>query len=141
MNTTENNKAIVRRFNKEFIEEGNMDSFKQLVADDVHNHAAPTGAPAGPESFIYFLNHVLRAGFPDIRVEILEQVAEGDLVTSRKVITGTHMGEMLGIAPTHKKVEIKVIDIIRLRDGKYVEHWGQSNFGDVIRELSAANAE
>src|SRR5882724_8862957 len=116
---TEQNKAVVIRFNKEVIEQGNRASFKELVADNVVNHAAPPGAPSGPESMTYFILDVLRIGFPDIKVEIFDQVAEGDKVTTRKALHATHTGEFMGIAPTKKKVVIHVIDIIRLRDGKY----------------------
>lgn len=133
--STEQNKAIVRRFNKECIEQGLAVSFDELLADDVVNHAAPPGKPNGKERFTFFLNEVLRKGFPDCKVEILEQVAENDLVTTRKKITGTHTGEIFGIAPTHRAVEIQVIDLIRLKDGKYQEHWGQTNFHEVLRSL------
>jgi len=78
----------------------------------------------------------LRKGFPDLRVEILDQVAENDLVATRKRITGKHTGELLGIPPSNKDVVINVIDIIRLRDGRYAEHWGQSNFAEVLQEIS-----
>lgn len=133
--STEQNKAIVRRFNKECIEQGLAASFEELLADDVVNHAAPPGKPNGKESFIFFLNEVLRKGFPDCKVEILEQVAENDLVTTRKKITGTHTGEIFGLAPTNKSVVIQVIDLIRLKDGKYQEHWGQTDFHEVLRSL------
>jgi len=137
MNSTpEQNKAIVLRFNKECIEKGDPEAFKELLAEDVINHAAPAGMPNGPESFTYFLLEVLRKGFPDLKVEILEQMAERDLVTTRKRILATHTGEIFNIPPSHKKVEIKVIDIIRVKDGKYAEHWGQSNFSDVLKEIA-----
>jgi len=134
--TTEQNKAIVTRFNKECIEQGLPESFTELLAENVINHSAPDGMPNGIESFYHFLNDVLRKGFPDLRVEILEQVAERDLVTTRKIISATHTGEIFGISPSHKNVRIKVIDMIRLQDGKYAEHWGQSNFADVLKEIS-----
>jgi len=133
--STEQNKAIVRRFNKECIEQGLAASFEELLADDVVNHAAPPGKPNGKESFTFFLNEVLRKGFPDCKVEILEQVAENDLVTTRKKITGTHTGEIFGLAPTNKSVVIQVIDLIRLEGGKYKEHWGQTDFHEVLRSL------
>jgi predicted ester cyclase len=85
---------------------------------------------------IHFLQNILRTGFPDLSVEILDQVAEGDLVTTRKAIHATHSGDFMGIPPTGKKVIINVIDIIRLREGKYVEHWGMSNIPEVIAQLS-----
>ena len=136
-NTTEQNKAIVRRFNAECIEQGISASFKELLADNVINHSAPANAPNGPESFYYFLNDVLRKGFPDLKVDIHEQMAERDLVTTRKTIYATHTGAIFGIAPSGKKVEIKVIDIIRLHNDQYAEHWGQSNFAEVMQQISA----
>lgn len=132
----EQNKEAVVRFNKEFIEQGNMQSFKELVADDVINHAAPAGTPHGPESMRYFIMEVLRKGFPDIRTELFDQVAEGDKVTTRKALHGTHTGEFMGIAPTHKKVTFHVIDMVRLRDGKYAEHWGMSNIQEVMKMIT-----
>ena len=134
--TTEQNKQIVVRFNKEYIELGNTKSFEELVAPDVVNHSAPPGTSQGPDGMIHFLQNVLRTGFPDLTVEILDQVAEGDLVTTRKSIHATHSGDFMGIPPTGKRVTINVIDMIRLRKGKYVEHWGISNISDVIARLS-----
>src|SRR6187402_1372218 len=122
--TTEQNKAIVARFNKEVIEQGNMDSFKELVADNLFNHAAPAGMPTGPEGMIYFLRDILKTGFPDLVVKILDQIAEGDCVTSKKEFHAIHAGNFMGIPATNKKVVIEVIEIIRLRNGQYVEHWG-----------------
>ncbi|HEV8515970.1 MAG TPA: ester cyclase [Cyclobacteriaceae bacterium] len=132
----EENKAVVLRFNKEFIEQGNMKSFKELVSDQVINHAAPAGTPSGPESMRYFIIEVLRKGFPDIKVEILDQVADGDRICSRKALSGTHTGEFMGLAPTNKKVTFNVIDIIRIENGKYAEHWGISNIPEVLKTLS-----
>jgi predicted ester cyclase len=135
--STEQNKAIVVRFNKECIEAGNENSFKELLADNVINHAAPAGMSNGKESFYFFLNNVLRQGFPNLKVEILEQAAEKDLVTTRKKIKATHTGEIFGIPPSNKEVEINIIEIIRLADGKYVEHWGQSDFNEVLKQISS----
>jgi predicted ester cyclase len=136
MTYTEQNKAIVKRFNKECIEQGSMASLKELLATDVINHSTAEGMPKGFESFNHFLNEVLQNGFSGLEVEICDQVAEGDLVATRKVIRGTHTGNLFGIAPTHKHVEIRVIDLIRLKDGLYAEHWGQSNFSEILAQLS-----
>jgi predicted ester cyclase len=134
---TEKNKHAVARFNHEFVIQGKMESFKELVADEVINHAAQAGSSSGPDGMIHFIQDIFKAGFPDLQVKILDQIAEGDKVTSRKEFYGTHTGELLGIPPSYKKVTIKVIDIIRLKDGKYIEHWGMSNFSDILAEISA----
>jgi predicted ester cyclase len=136
--TTEQNKSIVLRFNKEVIEQANLKSFEELVSENVCNHSAPEGSSKGPDGMKHFLINILKAGFPDLKVEILEQVAERDLVTTRKKILATHTGEIMGIPASNKKVEINIIDIIRLEDGKYAEHWGISNFSDVIAQISAS---
>lgn len=133
----EQNKAIVARFNKECIEEGNPESFNQLLASGCINHTAPPGTPNGRDGMIYFLTQVLRPAFPDIKVNILDQIAEGDKVTTRKELHGTHTGAFMSVAPTNKKVIIKVIDIIRLQNGQYTDHWGLSNIPEIIAELSA----
>jgi len=135
--TTEKNKEIVLRFNHEVLEQGNVDAFYELVSPEVINHAAPAGTPNGQESMHHFLLKVLRVGFPDVKVEIMDQVAEGDKVTTRKVLHGTHTGEFLGIPPSTKRVAIQVIDIIRLHEGRYAEHWGISNIPEIMREISA----
>lgn len=134
--STEKNKQIVIQFNKECIEQGKPESFEKLLSNKVVNHSAPAGMPNGKESFCFFLNNVLRQGFPNLKVEILEQVAERDLVTTRKKIAATHTGEIFGIAPSNKEVVINIIDIIRLENGQYVEHWGQSNFDEVMKQIS-----
>lgn len=132
------NKDIVARFNREFVVGGNREVFEELIAPDVVNHAAPAGTTDGKASMWYFLNEILRPAFPDIQVHIYDQVAEGDKVVTRKEFTGTHSGSFMGVAPTGRAVTIHVIDIIRLQDGQYAEHWGMSNIERIVAELSAA---
>lgn len=136
MNTTEQNKAIVTRFNKEFLEGGNLDVLYELVSPDFINHTAAPGMNNGREGMIQFLQHVLKAAFPDLTVEIHDQLAEGDKVTTRKSFHATHTGPLMGIPPTQKKIRLDVIDIVTLRDGQYVEHWGMSNLHSLLEELA-----
>lgn len=63
---------------------------------------------------LFTFNRVLRPAFADLQVEIHDQIAEGDKVTTRKTLPGTHRGKLLGIAPTGRQVAIDVIDIVRL---------------------------
>jgi predicted ester cyclase len=84
---------------------------------------------------LHTFNRVLRPAFPDLRVEIHDQIAEGDKVTTRKTVHGTHQGELMGIAPTNKRISIEVIDIVRLENGRYVEHWGVNTLPSVLVSL------
>ncbi len=134
--TAEQNKAIVKRVNKEFIEGGNMNTFNEIFAPDFINQTAPAGAPKGPEGVVYFFNHFIKPAFPDLKVVIHDQVAEGDKVTTRKSFLATHKGEFLGVPATNKKVVMDVIDVIRLRDGKFVEHWGVLDMQSVMMQIT-----
>jgi predicted ester cyclase len=81
------------------------------------------------------LTRVWRDAFPDWRDEILDVVAEGDLVVGRLRASGTHSGPLLDIAPTGERCEWGMIEIVRVRDGKIAEQWGYSDFADVIARL------
>ena len=135
--TIERNKAAVIRFNRAVIEQGDEIAFHQLVAPDFVNRSAPPGAPTGPEGMLSTFNQLLRPALPDLAVEIHDQIAEGDRVTTRKTIRGTHRGELLGVPATGRAVAIEVIDIVRLRDGRYVEHWGVNTLPSVLAALAA----
>lgn len=134
MDILEKNKEIVRRFNKEVIEQGNIDAFEALMQPDFINRSAPETSNLAKDMLFTF-NQVLRPAFPDLTVVIHEQIAENNKVTTRKSIIGTHQGDLMGIPPTNKKIKIDVIDIVHLKDFKYLEHWGINNFQAVIEEL------
>jgi predicted ester cyclase len=134
MDTLETNKEIVRIFNKEVIENGNFDTFQKLMDKEFINRTAPSNNNGSDGMWNTFCN-ILKPAFPDLKVVIHDQIAEDDKVTTRKSITGTHKGELMGIAPTNKTVKIDVIDIVRLRNGKYFEHWGINTLQTVIAEL------
>jgi predicted ester cyclase len=136
---TEKNKAVVRRFNKEVIEEGNVKSFEELMDTRFVNHSAPVGADSGPQGMINTFNKILRPAMPDLKVTIYEQVAEGNLVTTRKNISGTQTGTLMGVPPTGKKVSIDVIDIVKVEGGKYMEHWGINTLPVVLAQLKSGN--
>ena len=129
------NKEVVRRFNIEVIQNGNEAAFRALMAGDFVNRSAPPQAPNGPESMWNTFETVLRPALSSLTVTIHDQVAEGDKVTTRKTIAGVHTGTLLGIAATGRAVSIDVIDIVRLRDGQYVEHWGINTLAGVLAAL------
>jgi predicted ester cyclase len=137
MNTAEQNKATVTRFNKEFIERGDINAFNEIIAPEFLNQTAPPGVPKGPEGVMYFFNHFLKPAFPELKIEIQRQVAENDMVTTHKVFHTVHKGDFMGIPATGKNVTMEVIDIIRLKDGKFVEHWNVLDWQNVIGQLTS----
>lgn len=128
-------KAVVRRFNEQVIAQGDRASFDALMGPDFVNRSAPPGAPNGPESLWNTFENVLRPALTNLSVTIHDQIAEGDKVTTRKTITGIHEGTLMGIEATGRTVAIDVIDIVRVADGRYMEHWGLNTLATVLAQL------
>ena len=114
----EENKAIVRRFFEQAWSQGDLSVVDELVATDADN-ATPDEMPgtAGIKQFI----GLYRAGMPDTRMTVREQVAEGDKVATHWTGEGTHQGDFMGIAATGKRVTVRGISLYRLANGKIVE--------------------
>jgi predicted ester cyclase len=132
---SDRNKEVVRRFNREVIEQGSQAAFEELMHADFVNHTAPPGMPSGPGGMWHMFANVLRPALADLTVELHDQLEEDDRVVTRKTIRGTHRGEFFGIAATGRSVEIQVIDIVRVREGRYFEHWGVNTLGAVLAGL------
>jgi predicted ester cyclase len=130
--------GLLRRFYTEILEGGNLDLIDELATDDYldHEEALP-GQPPGKEGVRYFVNEI-RAAFPDIRAKTLEPfLTDDNMEACYYVLTGTHRGEMAGVAPTGKSVEFGGIDIIRVQDGKVAEHWGSTDNLRLMQQIGA----
>lgn len=98
------------------------------------NRSAKPGFSSGTDGMVGFLKLFWEA-FSNIKVEIHDQVGEGDKVTSRKTIHGTHTGTFMNIPATNKKVEINIIDIVRIEERKYAEHWNVIDMKNLIAQI------
>ncbi len=134
--TLEANKSLVRRYVEEVWNNGNASAVDNFFAPDYKRHLSPTEALLDGEGqrqrIVGFL-----AAFPDIRFDIEDVFGEGGLVTFRSTVSGTHRGEFQGIAPTGKRIEVSLIDVVRVEDGKFAEHWGGPDMLDLLRQLGA----
>jgi steroid delta-isomerase-like uncharacterized protein len=137
--TPEENKAIVRRWFAE-TDRGNSGIVDELCAPDYVDHSPPLpGMPAGSTG-VRRANELLRAAFPDTVHVIEDLLADGDKVVTRLRARATFTGEILGIPPNGKVVEIGGIAIHRLVDGKLVEHWAQADLLSFMQQLGAIPA-
>ena len=116
-------KAIARRFLEEAFNGGKLDVVDELVAPEFVNHDAALPEPAiGIEAAKASITGY-RDAFPDLRLTIEQQVAEGEYVTTRWSARGTHQGDLMGIAATGKQATVTGITIDRIVDGRFVESW------------------
>ncbi len=98
-------------------------------------HASPPGEEIHGREGIEQFYGALRAAFPDLRITIEDQVAEGDRVVTRWTARGTHTGAFQGIPPTGKQGRMTGIDIDRIADGKVVECWVNSDDLGLLQQL------
>ncbi len=132
--SAEENKATVRRFVDEVQSGGNIDAIDELCSPEFVNHSAPPGVPSNCEG-VKLVTAMFRQAFPDSYFTVEEMVAEGDKVATRKTFHGTHQGEFMGIPPTGQQVSIGLIDIVRIADGKVVEHWSMGDTLGMMQQL------
>ena len=114
--STDANKALARRFFEEVWNRRNLDLIAEIFAPNV----LLNGRAATPDTIRQMIAARLTA-FPDIRVTVEEQVAEGDRVSTRRTWNGTHQGTFRGIAATSKHATWSQISIVRVAEGKIVE--------------------
>ena len=133
--SAEENKAVSRRVAEEVFNGGNMDLVDELYAPDyvLHDPSLPEDLH-GPEGIKRYASMTLGA-FPDIRVAVEDQVAEGDKVVSRWTATGTHTGDLIGLPPTGRRVEISGVTINHFSGGKIAAGWYQSDDLGMMQQL------
>lgn len=134
---TEANKAVVRRFIEEYQNQRREETVIELLADDFVDRS-PIGNFSPDKQGAIEMHGMLFGAFGDLRAEIHDQIAENDRVATRKTFRGTHTGEFMGVPATGRPVEIGVIDILRVRDGKLVEHWCQVDFAGLMGQITAS---
>jgi predicted ester cyclase len=127
-------KAMARRFNEEVMSQGRLDVIDELVADDFVDHQVPPGVSPDREG-LRSMMAMFRSAFPDLKVETLAVALDGDELWVHSLATGTHQGELMGIAATGKPVSFAMMDRVRVRDGKAVEHWGVSEDLGMMTQL------
>lgn len=135
---SEDNKGLVRRVIEEVYNKGNLAAVDDYVAADFVIHA-PSGdipGPAGARQFVA----MLREAFPDFHTTIEDQVADGDMVVTRWIAEGTHLGEFQGIPPTGKHRTMSGIDIDRIVADKVVECWTNTDDLGLMRQLGVLPA-
>jgi steroid delta-isomerase-like uncharacterized protein len=138
---SEENKTTARRAFEEGWNEGRLEVADEISTPDAVNHDAQDPFPElrGPESPKRLIS-MYREAFPDTHMTVEQQIAEGDFVVTRWRATGTHRGELMGLAPTGKQVEVTGITIDRFEGGKIAESWTNWDTLGLMQQIGAAPA-
>jgi steroid delta-isomerase-like uncharacterized protein len=138
--STQTNKEVVRRLNLEFIQGRKLEVGNEILSDRFVNHTPSPGLSAGKDGVRAFFEIMWHA-FPDLSVEIFDQIAEENAVTTRKAFHGTHQGDFMGVPATGKRVQIDVTDIIRLENGQFTDHWALVDQVGLMQQLGVIPAQ
>jgi predicted ester cyclase len=115
--------AAVRRFIDEAVNGGQDELVEELVADELR--------PGVRDWFGAF-----RSSFPDVHMETVELVADGDTVVGRFKCSATHLGEWRGNAPTRRRFEnVDEVYFFRFAGDQIAEVWGIEDTLDRFRQL------
>ena len=135
--STEDNKALVRRFIEEGWNQRNSGVFDELLAPDYISHT-PDGDFQGLEGYKQLYNAYVTA-FPDCHFTVDDLVAEGDKVSMSYTFTGTHDGQLQDVAPTGKRVTVSGVFVGRIVGGKAVEDRTVWDTLGLMRQIGAVS--
>src|SRR5438093_3302057 len=131
--TTEDNKALARRFISEIFEQGRLEAVDELCADDFIGH---TWGNADKEGLKQAMGRVAK-GLADVSFTIEEMIADDDRVAVRVTASARQVGELMGLPPSGRSYTIGEMHIFHVRDGKVTEHWHQFDSAGLMKQLSA----
>jgi len=131
MDTT--NAQVMRNAFRAIVQGGNVDAIDELFASDFVGHDT-AGGTFGRDEFRGGVNEML-AAFTERRVDIADQLTDGDKVATRWTVTALHSGAYRGIPATGRRGYLTGISIDRLAGGKIVESWEVTDDAGLLRQL------
>jgi steroid delta-isomerase-like uncharacterized protein len=133
----EANKAISRRVVEEVFNQGRLEAADELVSPDFIGHDPALPEPMRGPDGLRAQAEGYRSAFPDMRLTIEDEIAEGDRVVTRWMARGTHQAELFGIPATGKQATVTGMTIDRIVDGRIVETWNNWDTFGLLQQLGA----
>jgi predicted ester cyclase len=136
---TEAMKSAARRVLEEVFPAEDDAALAELVSSDFVNHEAPPGTPPGLGSVSFFM-HMLARAFSEQSWAVHHLVAEGDMVALDCTHSGRHTGRYFDLAPSGNTFSYRQMHLLRMRDGRAVEHWAVRDDASLMRQLTGAES-
>lgn len=130
------NKRLIHRFYDEMWNPLNFAKVDELIAEGIVFRGSLGNEMRGREEFCGYMRKV-QSAFPDFHNAVEEMIAEGDRVVVRALYSGTHRGEIFGVAPTGKKIAYSGAAFFRIVEGKVAEGWVLGDLLSLLRQLGA----
>lgn len=138
--------TIIRNLYEEVWNKRKLELMSELVSPSHALHGPNfDGASIGPEAYARQVVMFIR-GFPDLHWTIEDTIAEKEKIVVEWTFSGTHQGEFMGVAPTHKKVSVGGITIHHIAHGKIMDSdviwdtWGMMQQLGVVSPLGRSHS-
>ncbi len=136
---TNTHKELIHRYYEALWNRWDFALADELIAESIIFRGSLGVSVQGLEGFRHYMRTV-RAAFPDFHNRIEELIAEYGRVAARLTYTGTHQGEVLGIAPTGGRVSYVGVALFRVIDNRIAEGWVLGDVHGLMQQLTAARA-
>jgi steroid delta-isomerase-like uncharacterized protein len=133
---TEEIKALVVRYVEQVLNRGKLDLLNEICSPDYRRYVSPLSEPLTLDAQRQRLEAIF-AAFPDWKLSIEEIICEGNVIAFRLIVRGTHKGTFLGLPATGKSFSTSALDIVRVDNGRFVEHWGGPDLFALTQQLGA----
>jgi steroid delta-isomerase-like uncharacterized protein len=134
MSDTNQLRSLARQLLEDDISRGDVVVAERIIHPDFVDHTNPPGMQHGLAGHNAIVA-LFRAAFPDQWWQIEDLIAEDDKIVARTTMTGTHRGDFFGIPPTGRSVTLSGVHIMRVADGRVIEHWGSNDDLGLMRQL------
>jgi steroid delta-isomerase-like uncharacterized protein len=129
--------ALIHRFYEGLWNEGRLEVADEILAEDIRFRGSLGTEVEGRDGFLGYVERV-RAAFPDFHNRIDDLIDAGDRAVVRLTCTGTHQGDVFGIAPTGRRISYVAIAIFKFGDEMIEEGWVVGDTHEVWRVLDGA---
>lgn len=142
----QSNKDLSRSFVQKIFNEGELSRIRDFMSPDVVNHELADSFGEGEPSqghnlgWMADLVYLYRRAFPDLHIEVQDQIAESDRVVTCLRMRGTQKNALMGIAASGRKIDVAGIRVDRIAGGKIVESWVHFDAIGMLRQLGALPA-
>ena len=133
---SDDNLTLVRNMEEDLFNHRDPAAVDRYVSPAYTLRTAGEGAASGRDAVRGYIAAYL-GGFPDLHINIDQLLAVGDKVVGVFTFTGTHKGDLFGIAPSGKKISVRQIAIYRVEDGQVVDEWEISDQLGLMQQIGA----
>lgn len=126
--------SIIKNMANDVWERQDLDALEIWYSDNFITYVGSTANTTDLTAFRHGLAVIFTA-FSNTKLQILDQIINGEMVASRLIFRGTHSGEFMGLGPTYKSIAVAGCRFDRVKNGKIIEHWSMLDIFSILNQM------